>query len=291
MPHPMLRLLATLTVLVAVSVAVPAAAVEMRTHTASELGFKASSHLILGETEAVLVDAQLTRTDSRELVRLVATSQRRLTTIFVTSARPEHYLGLGILKASFPDARIIARPEIAEKIRAEAAAAIEHWRLIYVSDLPKEVVVPEPFEGASLPFEDTEIQLFDAADELSAEPLPTVLYLPEEATVFLSDLGFGGVHPWMVARPAAWRRILGEIRDLGPIEWVYPGRGTPGGAKLLDTMGDYLDRLAAVLREDPSPRQAAQALDAAYPDLAMPILLERSLKARRRDRLESLTTE
>ncbi len=41
---------------------------------------------------------------------------RRLTTIYVTHAHPDHYFGVGTIAGAFPQARVVATPEDADMI-------------------------------------------------------------------------------------------------------------------------------------------------------------------------------
>ena len=74
--------------------------------------------LVLGPTEAVLVDTQYMESDVAELARRIATSGRTLTAIYVTHAHADHYFGLERLLDQFPQARPLALPAVAADIAA-----------------------------------------------------------------------------------------------------------------------------------------------------------------------------
>lgn len=263
--------------LLALALAAAAAeALEIRSFTASELGFLASSHLVLGEEEALLVDGQFTRSEAREVVQMVTASKRRLTAIFVTHGRPEHYLALEVLAESFPGARILARPATVEAIRADAEDAIARWQPIYLDDLPAHVVVPEAFAGESLPLEGVEIRLLDLADGITA------LHVPAEETLFSSDLAFAEVHTWLAgADLGKWSESLETLRGLEGVAWVYPGYGGGGGPDLLAESARYVAELAAALAGSREPDQVIRAMEQSFPEYRLPVILERSVKAAR----------
>ena len=73
----------------------------------------------MGSAAAILVDTQFTRSEAVDVVRLVRSSERTLKTIFITSPRPEHYLGLEVLTRDFPEVRVLARPAVADAIREQ----------------------------------------------------------------------------------------------------------------------------------------------------------------------------
>ena len=69
-----------------------------------------TSTLIFGERDAVLVDALATVAEASALADWVALHHRNLTTIYITHGHFDHYFGLAILLARFPQARAIATP-------------------------------------------------------------------------------------------------------------------------------------------------------------------------------------
>ena len=266
-------------VLLALLSAVPAAALEVRSYTSSELGFMASSHLILGQDEAILVDAQFNRSETLEVVRMVRESGRTLRTVFVTSPLPEHYLGLEFLVADFPEARVLARPTTVAAIAERGQEAIDHWRPIYLDDVATSVVVPEVLEEISLLLDGVVIEIHEVG-EADDGALPAALHIPAEETLFASDFVFGGVHPFLAEiPPEVWLRGLQRLRErVGEVGWVYPGRGQGGGKTLLDDNERYLATVAEALRRSSGGDAAVRHVRDAFPDYAMPILLERSLR-------------
>ena len=256
--------------------AVPAAALEVRSYTSSELGFKASSHLILGREEAILVDVQFSRSATFEVVRMVRESGRRLRTVFVTSPRPEHYLGLELLAAELPEARIVARAATAAAIAESAQEAIDHWQPLYQGDVAQSVVVPEVLEEVAFYLDDVLIEIHDVGEEGA---LPAALYIPSEQTLFASDLVFGNVHPYLRTSPAVALRGLRKLRErLGEVSWVYPGHGAGGGRTLMDDNEKYLETLLEMLRSRVGRDAVVRQMRRAFPDYDMPILLERGLR-------------
>lgn len=261
---------------------VPAAALDVRSYTASELGFMASSHLILGQEDAILVDAQFSRSETLEVTRLVRESGRRLRTVFITSPLPEHYLGLAFLTADFPEARVVARPATAAAIAKRGQEVIDHWEPIYLDDIATSVVVPEVLEEISLELDGVTIEIHEVGEKGDGV-LPVALHIPSEETLFASDFVFGNVHPYLAGiAPEVWLRGLRRLRErVGEVGWVFPGRGQGGGTRLLEDNERYLETFAEALRRHADNDSAARRILEAFPDYDMPILVERSLRSLR----------
>src|ERR1700692_1890019 len=64
--------------------------------------------LIYGERDAVLVDTFLSVQHSKALVDWLTESGKNLTTIYITHAHGDHFLGLKILLDKFPKAKAFA---------------------------------------------------------------------------------------------------------------------------------------------------------------------------------------
>lgn len=123
------------------------------------------SILLSGVHEAILVNAQFRRDDAAQLAHTIATSGKQLTTIYISSAEPHAYFGLGVLQEAFPLARILASDATVAAIRREAGARVAHWGGILKHNAPRRIVLPQPHAGASLQLEGRQIELrhLDAA--------------------------------------------------------------------------------------------------------------------------------
>jgi glyoxylase-like metal-dependent hydrolase (beta-lactamase superfamily II) len=87
----------------------------------------ATSTLVTGDREAVLIDAQYTESEVSALGDMIEQTGKQLTSIFITHGHYDHYYGLGQLVARFPDARPVAtaRPED-EKLVARGQVRLQN---------------------------------------------------------------------------------------------------------------------------------------------------------------------
>ena len=113
-----------------------------------EIGpFPVSSVIVAGEHEAVLIDAQFTLADAHRVVALVLATGKRLTTVYVSHGDPDYYFGLGVIRAAFPDARIVASGPTVEHIAHSAAAKLATWGPQLGANGPTNVLLPNVLEG------------------------------------------------------------------------------------------------------------------------------------------------
>jgi glyoxylase-like metal-dependent hydrolase (beta-lactamase superfamily II) len=248
------------------------------TYTASPAGFSASSHLIQGERDAILVDAQFTLSEAAKLTELVHASGKRLTTIFVTHGHPDHFFGLTVLQREFPDARIVAtRPVIAD-IEDYGPKAIARWKPVFKDDIPDSFVTPKPVDSTSLFIEGKEIQLSTMDGGESAHAV--VLWIPTTKALLAGDLAYNQVHLWLREnRPEGWLDILDRLERLQPAA-VYPGHGPAGGAELIEANRAYIEAFLASTAAAATKAEASAKLKAQYPGYALPVIVDFSVAGR-----------
>ena len=83
-----------------------------------------TSTLIFGERDAVLVDVLTTVAEATALADWVALHHRNLTTIYITHGHFDHYFGLAVLLARFPQARAIATPKSVQRTGATVKTSV-----------------------------------------------------------------------------------------------------------------------------------------------------------------------
>jgi metal-dependent hydrolase (beta-lactamase superfamily II) len=116
--------------------------------TSSPEGFWATSTLVEGEKDAVLIDAQFTLSDAHRLAAEVLESRKNLTTIYITHFHPDHYFGLTVLKEAFPRAKIVALPAVIDGMTETWEEHVKTWKPMYGDNLTDSPLIPEPLEGS-----------------------------------------------------------------------------------------------------------------------------------------------
>jgi glyoxylase-like metal-dependent hydrolase (beta-lactamase superfamily II) len=251
----------------------------IETYTAVDAGFAVNSHLILGQKEAILVDAQFTRSEARKVADKIRQSGRTLKQIFITHGHPDHYFGLETLLAQFPTAQAITTPEVLADIRATAQGKLDYWKPIYKDEVPDKIVMPVSTDASALTLDGQRLEIVKVGPGES-EHL-AMLYLPGSGALLSGDLAYHQVHLWLAEnRPEAWLSNLDEVRRIGGLRAVYPGHGATHDVAILDEDRAYIESFVAITRESKDKAAALKALEQRYPNYRLPVIAELSVAAR-----------
>ncbi len=216
-------------------------ALSIQSYASSETSARLNAHLILGERDALLVDATMTRADAEQVADMVARSGRRLRTVFITNSQPDKYLGLPVLTARFPDARVVSTAEVVGDIEARGPGYLERLRARYGDDVIAErLVVPETLsaDGLELEGQPIRVERFTGGEC----PHAAALYVPALRALLPGAIVFEGSHLFLRERDIpGWRRHLAELRARSDVDRIYPGHGAAAGPEVLDAMERYLD--------------------------------------------------
>lgn len=248
------------------------------THSASAAGFMVNSHLIAGERDAILVDAQFIRSDATKAIQMVKESGKNLKYILVTHGHPDHFFWLEDFRNAFPDARIVAAGDVIPDIESYGPKAIAMWKPVFKDEIPDSFVTPKPVNSTSLFVDGQEIQLLSFKDGESAHA--TAVWIPGSRALIAGDLAYNNVHLWLREnRPETWLAILDRLEKLKPAT-VYPGHGPVGGPEVLAADREYIQTFITATAAPATREEAMGKLKAAYPDYALPMIIEYSVGGR-----------
>ena len=251
--------------------------------TGDARGFFATSTLIMGTRDAVLVDAQFNLANGRRLAAWIRQKGKRLRAIVITHAHPDHYFGAEAVLARFPEARIYATAPVVAHMRELGPKKLAYWGPIYKDDLTRRPLVATALDGDTVALEGQTLRLI-ALPQGDAAPT-TVVHVASLGLVVAGDLTYQGVHPWLAEAPtanqrAAWLNSLERVRRLEATA-IVPGHRAP----TITTLTGSLDETATYLRDFDRLRASqptAAALIAEMTRLhpkALPIILELGAKA------------
>lgn len=249
----------------------------------SERGFYVTSTLIQGEKEALLIDAQFLNSDAERLVDMVKASGKALKAVYITHAHPDHYFGLPVVRAAFPEVKVLAHPVVAEEMAARFQGKHDQWKPVFGADLADTRVGATPYEAATLELEGQTIELLGLVSGDIEHT--TVVVIPSAHAVVAGDVSYGGIYPWLAdtdpAGWSAWRDTLARVSALKP-QVVVSGHRAPGHPDSpadLQATADFITDFEAAVKASKTPEEVVKAMSAKYPSLKLPIVLQLAAKA------------
>lgn len=251
---------------------------KIQTHTASDPGFAVNSHLLVGQKDAILVDAQFTRSEARKVADMVKASRKNLKVIYVTHGHPDHYLGLEILKKEFPEARVLATEDVVRYIEKTAKNYITQWKPIYKDDLADSFIVPEAVDSKELELEGEQIKIIelDPGESESA----SALYIPAQKILISGDAIFNKVHLWLAEKHHdGWLKNLRRLQEAGEIDTVLPGHGLPGNSTVFKENERYIEAFVRATSQAKTKDEVLERIKTLYPGYRLPIIVDISADA------------
>jgi glyoxylase-like metal-dependent hydrolase (beta-lactamase superfamily II) len=236
-----------------------------------ESGFAVASVIVMGETDAVLIDAQWSLSNGHRVVAEILETGKRLQTVYVTHAHPDHYFGLGPVVEAFPDARVTALPSVASTINKQMFGKIEHWvDIIGPTNVPRKAVNIESLTENCIELEGQRIEILP--EIMGDLKYNTVVWIPSIKTLYGSDVLFNQAHPFTCEVTAEerqqWIRDIERLEKMGA-EVVIPGHQKPGmpfDNSSFTFTKDYLIATEEELAKTDSTGDFFYAMAMRYPD-------------------------
>ena len=243
----------------------------VKVYNADGNSFNVNSTLVVGDKEAMVIDAGFTRADALRIAANVLDSGKQLKTIYVSQADPDYYFGVETLKEIFPQADVVTTPAVLEKINAKKAGKVAFWGPKMGANAPRSPVVPRALEGNTLTLDGQTIEIRGTQGVLAHRPYA---WIPSIQAV-VGNIGvFGGMHVWTAdtqtaAERAAWVAQLDDMAALKPA-LVVPGHmkaGTPVDASNITFTKDYLQTFEKNLAATKSSAELVKAMKQSYPQV------------------------
>lgn len=179
-----------------------------------------ASTLIYGVNDAVLVDVVLTNKQVPDLADWIESKGKNLTTIYITHGHGDHWFGVGALLERFPNAKVVAVPEVIRVMRLNASPEFlsAGWEPGFPGQIPDKFVMAEELKGNVIDLEGHELVVVDLGH--TDTDATTCLHVPSIGLVVGGDSVYNGVHLYLAESNAQtrqeWIAALDKIESLKP---------------------------------------------------------------------------
>lgn len=251
----------------------------------AENAFHVTSTIVSGEHDAVLIDAQFTRSDAQRLAERIKATGKNLTTVYVTHGHPDHYWGFTTLSKQFPRARFVTAPEVVPVIDETLEAKVAQWKPMYGDEVPDAPIKPKALDGDTIDLEGNELSIIHLGqgDVRSS----TVVWIPQLSTIVVGDVAYNGTHVWLAEdspeQRLQWIKNLERLAEMNPKTVIaghkVPGTNDDGRRVLLKETSDYIASFHAAVGRSTSAQELVKTMTEKYQDRALPIILEISANA------------
>jgi glyoxylase-like metal-dependent hydrolase (beta-lactamase superfamily II) len=286
---PLLLLLPLLPLLVAANARVPqrgAPRLRLVEFSSDSMSYHVGSTLILGPTEAILVDAEMRPRDAARVADSIIALRTHLTAIFITHPDVDHYFGASTLVERFPGTPVYMTAKARAQFEASGPRSLDGFRKTRPADAPDSLVMPKRLVTTSLEIDGEQVQIVPDLQGDVREPTNSFVWIPSLRAVLAGDIVFNHVYPWLTASTVdsrrEWHRTIARIRALQPVVVVAAHKkrlDAPDAPDVLDAMDQYLTDFDAGVAASSAPDAVMSAMKAKYPDYAVPLFLQLSANA------------
>jgi glyoxylase-like metal-dependent hydrolase (beta-lactamase superfamily II) len=256
----------------------------IKVFTSPDDQFWTNSVIIEGTQEAMLVDAQLTKTNAERVLQELKETKKPLSIIYITHEHEDHFLGLEVFKEAYPRVRIIANSAVVDRINRVYQEKIDKWQKILGSAATSRVVAIEKFDGNFIEFENSKIEVLKDLQGDTDEN--TMLWIPGQRILIAGDVLFNNMHVYTAETDrqarGKWLNSLNKIRELKP-SVVIPGHSKVGApldaSTAVDFTENYLSAFDEELKEAKDPDSLINAMKQRFPSADLLLAIERGAKA------------
>jgi len=258
--------------------------VSIKVFTSPDDQFWTNSVIIQGTHEVMLVDAQLTKTSAEKVLQQIEETKKPLSTIYVTHAHADHFLGLEVFKEAYPGVRIIATSAVVDRIDMVYQEKIDKWKKILGSGATSHAVAISRFDGNFIEFEGAKIEVLKNIQGDTDEN--TMLWIPGQRILIAGDVLFNDMHVYTAETDSKargkWLNSLQKIRELKP-SVVIPGHSKVGAPLDAGTAVDFTENYLLVFEKELKTAKDADSLvntmKEKFPSSDLLLAIERGAKA------------
>jgi glyoxylase-like metal-dependent hydrolase (beta-lactamase superfamily II) len=233
--------------------------------TSSKPGAWSNSYLIRGESEAILFDVFMFRSDAAQIADGIKKSGLTLKTVMISHAHPDHFMGLDVITEVFPQALVVSTQNVVTDIKTDGPWMFSMLQGKLGPEGPKRLVIPEPLTDLVLNLEGTTLEVVEFGEGESKHI--AAVHIPSLQTLLSADLVYNNAHLYLQERHLeSWLARLDELEAFArdKISTICPGHGSPAGLELIEQTRAYLHDFAEAVKTGDA-KTAEQRILAKYP--------------------------
>ena len=237
-----------------------------------EKSFSATNTLVMGTEDAVLIDVPIILSQAHRVVAEIIESKRNLKYIYITHAHPDHYFSAPVFVEAFPNAELIALPQVCLTIARTIPERLKYWSETIGPDCPSNPVAPKPYEESTIELEGEKLEILGPM--VGDHKETTAIYIPSIKAIIGSDIVFSGIHLFMAhhVNPEdrkGWLKSIEYLMSLKP-KIVVAGHKLAhmsDGPESLQYCRDYLIAFEEILSQTNSSAELIAAVQKRFPDI------------------------
>jgi len=246
------------------------------------MAYNVNSELIVGRSEAILVDAGLRRSDAEREADRIAAMGKHLKAIFITHPDEDHYFGVSTFVERFPGTPVYMTAAAIEEFKKSGPKFLAGAKKGMPQEAPDSLVTPAVLPSTTLTVDGQRIEIHPDEQGDVLRPTNSFVWIPSLHTVITGDIVFNHVHPWLAASDAQsrarWHESIRHIAALHPTA-VIAGHKSPDATDdpaVLKEMDQYLTDFDATRASSADAKAMVSAMEAKYGQWTVPLLLRYS---------------
>jgi len=238
----------------------------------SPASFSANSYLIVGEEDAILVDAPEARSDADTLVAKIRALGVVPSRVFITHSHPDHFLAVDRIVDAFPEIEILSTAAVAERVNAIGPRMLNAMRESLGAESPDRFMPVQAVTGSRLNLDGQLIEIIGF--EGGEDRIAAMLHVPARSALITGDVVYARAHLYLGGRDVTtWLDQLDHIETMD-LDVLHPGHGPSTDKTAINKMREYLAFFLATVIETDDAADAIEAMRQRYPDYAAESLLE-----------------
>ncbi len=254
--------------------------------TTGNLSVNVGSTVILGPTEAIVVDCLAFAPDAAQEADSIAKLGTHLKAIYITHADIDHYLGCAKFVERFPGTPVYMTPKALDRYNKVGKAAYDfsHKNIGARATFPDSLVTAQPLPSTTLTVDGEDVVIHPDVQGDVIESQNSFIWIPSLRAVLADDIVFNKVHPYLAAATTEeahhrWHEALHRIAALHPLVVIASHKrslDTPDTPDIIDTMDRYITDFDAVRKTAGDTGAFSTAMRQKYPDWSGANLLKAS---------------